>query len=112
MNEHSPDERPEPLYLLDIHHSGYLGWGVWRGQDKPELWTAETVERLYRHEHYKMGLNLGGQTYEWYPHFAARIKQWLAEFPDRLSVTVPSPVSVKRGLGHGTPFRKAPSSPA
>lgn len=62
LNEHSPGERLEPFYLLDIHHSGYLGWG-----EMPELWTAETVERLYRHGHYKMGLNLGGQCYKGTP---------------------------------------------
>ncbi|MBC7260973.1 MAG: hypothetical protein H5T63_03080, partial [Chloroflexi bacterium] len=77
----------EPLLLLDIHHSGYLGWGVWCGPEMPELWTAETVERLLRHQHYKMGLNLGAQTYEWSPKFAARIREWLARFPDRLFIT-------------------------
>lgn len=87
MHENKDRGSPEPLFLLDIHHSGYLGWGVWRGQEMPELWTAETVERLYRHKHYKMGLNLGGQMYEWSPRLAARIREWLAEFPDRLFVT-------------------------
>ena len=31
--------------------------------------------------------------------------------PVRLSVTVPLPLSVKRGLGQGTPFSRSPSSP-
>jgi alpha-mannosidase len=60
---------------------------VWRGPEKPEQWSAETVERLFRHKHYKMGLNLGAQTYEWSPGFAARIRDWLARFPDRLYIT-------------------------
>ncbi len=77
----------KPLLLLDIHHSGYLGWGVWCGQEKPEAWTAETVERLVRHKRYKMGLNLGAQTYEWSPQFASRIRKWLADFPDRFFIT-------------------------
>ena len=77
----------EPLLLLDIHHSGYLGWGIWCGPDMPEAWTAETVERLKRHPHYRMGLNLGAQSYEWSPPFARRIRDWLARYQGRLSIT-------------------------
>ena len=73
-----------PLLLLDIHHSGYLGWGVWVSPDAPERWTAETVERLMRHLGYKMGLNLGGQSYEHNPRLARRIRRWFEMFPDRL----------------------------
>ncbi|MGC9348050.1 MAG: hypothetical protein ACP5JG_07930 [Anaerolineae bacterium] len=87
MSESGTDKAVEPLLLLDIHHSGYLGWGVWRGQEAPERWTVETVERLIDHDHYKMGLNLGAQTYEWSPDFAARVRDWLERFPDRLYVT-------------------------
>jgi hypothetical protein len=87
MQDNQTGGSQEPLLLLDIHHSGYLGWGIWRGHDMPELWTAETVERLLRHEYYKMGLNLGAQTYEWSPEFAARIREWLDRFPGRLSIT-------------------------
>ena len=87
MSERTIDEGLEPLLLLDIHHSGYVGWGVWRGQDAPEAWTIETVERLIDHPHYKMGLNLGAQTYEWSPDFTRRIREWLDRFPDRLSIT-------------------------
>ena len=77
----------EPLLLLDIHHSGYLGWGIWCGPEMPEAWTAETVERLERHPHYRMGLNLGAQSYEWSPRLARRIRDWLARYQGRLSIT-------------------------
>lgn len=74
----------DPLLLVDIHHSGYYGWGVWRAADVAERWTAETVERLMRHSSYKMGLNLGAQTYENSPRLAARIREWMQLFPGRI----------------------------
>jgi len=77
----------EPLLLLDIHHSGYLGWGVWVTPDAPERWTAETVERLMRHPHYKMGINLGAQSYQQNPRLARRIREWLRMFPGRVFIT-------------------------
>lgn len=77
----------EPLLLFDIHHSGYLGWGVWVTADAPERWTAETVERVVRYPGYKMGINLGAQTYEQNPRFARRIRKWLRMFPGRVFIT-------------------------
>ena len=77
----------EPLLLFDIHHSGYLGWGVWVHQDAPEHWTAETVERLMKSLGYKMGLNLGAQSYEQNPRLCRRIVKWLEMFPGRIFLT-------------------------
>ena len=85
--EHEKTAPHDPLLLLDIHHSGYYGWGVWIASDAPEHWTAETVQRLMRHPHYRMGLNLGAQTYEQNPRFAERIREWMRMFPGRLFVT-------------------------
>ena len=76
-----------PLILIDIHHSGYFGWGVWVDADAPERWTAQTIERLMRTKKYKMGLNLGGQTYEQNPRLALRIRQWMQMFPDRAFIS-------------------------
>ncbi len=83
----SHSENMEPLLLLDIHHSGYFGWGVWVSPDAIEHWTAETVERMMRNPRYKMGLNLGAHTYENSPELAPRIRSWMTSFPDRLFVT-------------------------
>jgi len=83
----SHSKSTEPLLLLDIHHSGYFGWGVWVSPEAIEHWTAETVERMIRYPHYKMGLNLGAHTYENNPEFARRIRGWMALFPDRFFVT-------------------------
>jgi hypothetical protein len=48
--------------------------------------------------------------------FQVNVPQIFAFFvhikPVRLSVTVLLPLSVKRGLGHATPFWYVPSSPA
>jgi hypothetical protein len=77
----------KPLLLLDIHHSGYFGWGVWVHHTAPEEWTAETVERLVRCPGYKMGINLGAQSYERSPELSKRIKTWLQMFPDRVFLT-------------------------
>lgn len=77
----------EPLLLFDVHHSGYLGWGIWITADSPERWTAETVERLMRCPGYKMGINLGAQSYEQNPRLARRIRSWLRMFPGRVFVT-------------------------
>ena len=85
--QHNADTTFEPLFLLDIHHSGYLGWGVWIHQDAPEHWTAETVERVMRYPSYKMGINLGGQTYEQSPTLSQRIRRWLTTYPDRIFLT-------------------------
>ena len=72
----------KPLLLLDIHHSGYLGWGVWIHHTAVEKWTSETVERFMRHRGYKMGINLGAQLYEHSPSLSMRIGTWLEIFPD------------------------------
>ena len=81
----SPEQHP--LLLLDIHHSGYLGWGVWVDADAPERWTAETMERILRYPNYKMGINLGAQSYENSPRLAARMREWMRAYPDRVFIT-------------------------
>ena len=87
MSADDPAAQPEPLLLLDIHHSGYFGWGIWSGADAPERWTAETVGRLMRHPGYKMGINLGAQSYQQNPRLAERIREWLRMFPGRVFIT-------------------------
>jgi hypothetical protein len=76
-----------PLLIVDIHHSGYYGWGVWIDPDAPERWTAETVERLTEYPGYRMGINLGAHAYEESPVLAERIRTWLEMFPDRVYIT-------------------------
>ena len=76
----------DPLLLVDIHHSGYFGWGVWVDREAPERWTAETIERLTRCPQYKMGINLSAQAYESNPRLARRIREWLRMFPERVYV--------------------------
>ena len=77
----------DPLLLVDIHHSGHYGWGVWVDPEAPERWTAETIERLMRCPHYKMGINLGAQSYEQNPRLARRIREWLRMSPNRVYVS-------------------------
>ena len=77
---------PRPLYLLDVQHSGYFGWGVWTREDYPERWIEQNVERMRRHPHYHMALNLGAQTYERNPSFAAKLRLWLRKYGRRLAI--------------------------
>lgn len=79
-----------PLFIEWYEHEGYLAWGIWNPGDYLVKTYERSVERLKKYPSYKLGFNIGAQTFDYDSQhkgiLTKKFRDWLKRYKGRLSI--------------------------